>query len=92
MIKPSDLKGRAHQSYNTWRTLGLTEAAALDAVIEDGLVQLDDHEKMARTLRGIFPALTESQSLAAARGGRDYGSHPCRRDRLRGRSRVTLCA
>jgi hypothetical protein len=50
-----------------WRRIGLSEQAALDTVIEDGLVPLSDHDRAARALRKTFN-LSESQAEAAARG------------------------
>jgi hypothetical protein len=49
-----------------WRRIGLSEQAALDTVIEDGLVPLSDHDRAARALRKTFN-MSESQAEAAAR-------------------------
>jgi hypothetical protein len=74
VTRPDDLNPKQREVFETWRSIGLTEAAALNAMVEDGVIQLSDEEKVARNLRGIFPTLTESQSLTAARSGRDSGS------------------
>jgi hypothetical protein len=71
MRKPSDLNPTQRKSYDLWRDLGLTKAAAMNALVEDGVVRLSEEEKLARRFSSIF-GLSEEAAEFAARG-RDGG-------------------
>jgi hypothetical protein len=71
MIKPSDLNPTQRKSYDLWRDLGLTESAAMNALVEDGVIRLSEEEKLARSFRDTW-GLSEAQAEIAARG-RDSG-------------------
>jgi hypothetical protein len=67
-IRPDDLRGEAADAYRVWRnTFGLSESAALAAVQQDGLVQLSEHDQLARTFREVFD-MSESAARVAADG------------------------
>jgi hypothetical protein len=66
-VGPNDLRGAARDSYDMWRSLGLSESAAMNALIEDGLVELSDHDRLVRNFRSTF-GLSEAQAERAARG------------------------
>jgi len=74
MRKPSDLNPTQRKSYDLWRDLGLTEAAAMNALVEDGVIRLSEEEKLARSFRETW-GLSEAQAEIAVRG-RDGGSSP----------------
>jgi hypothetical protein len=69
VIKPDELSGAARESYDMWRRIGLFEQAALDSVIEDGLVPLSDHDQLARTFRQLGLSQQAAESAADGRDG-----------------------
>jgi hypothetical protein len=75
MRKPSDLNPTQRKSYDLWRDLGLTESAAMNALVEDGVITLSEDEQLARTLRHTF-GLSEQAAEIAARGGGGPSSRP----------------
>jgi hypothetical protein len=75
-MRPEDLRGDARDSYEMWRRLGLGEDAAMDALIEDGLVSLTEDEQLARTFQRLFGLSEEAAKTAT--GGRDSRSAPAR--------------
>jgi hypothetical protein len=73
-MRPDDLRGSARDSYEMWRRLGLSEHAAMDALIEDGLMSLTDDEQLARSFQRLFGLSEEAAKTAA--GGRDSRTAP----------------
>jgi hypothetical protein len=71
-VKLEDLNAGQRRTFEMWRSVGLSEERALDAMVEDGAVRLSDRDRAARSLRKIF-GLTEGQAEVGARG-RDVGS------------------
>jgi hypothetical protein len=70
-VKPGDLNGEQRKAFETWRSLGLSESAAMDCLITDGVVAVSEEEQLARSLSSTF-GLSEAAAEAAARG-RDGG-------------------
>jgi hypothetical protein len=69
-VKPEDLRGEARDAYRMWRdTFGLSEAAAMNALIEDGVITLSEDEKLARRFQRLFGLSEEAAKTAAV--GRD---------------------
>jgi hypothetical protein len=50
-----------------WRRVGLTESAAIEAIINDGVTQLSEEDQLARTFRDTW-GLSEAAAEVAARG------------------------
>jgi hypothetical protein len=71
-VKPEDLNREQRKAYDTWRSIGLTEAAAMNALVEDGLVELSEEETLAKRFQAIFPGTSDAAAKSAARG-RDGG-------------------
>jgi hypothetical protein len=67
VTKPDELREDARDSYDMWRRLGLSEQAAMNALIEDGLIPLSEEDRLARNLQSIF-RLNEDQARRAAAG------------------------
>jgi hypothetical protein len=68
-MRPDDLRGTARDSYDTWRRLGLSESAAMNALVEDGVVQLSQHDRLVKNFRETFGLSERAAEIAAA--GRD---------------------
>jgi hypothetical protein len=67
MIKPNDLNREQREAYDTWRAIGLTESAALAALVDAGLIRLSEEDKLARRFQDIF-GLSESAAQRAVDG------------------------
>jgi hypothetical protein len=78
-MRPEDLRGSARDSYEMWRSLGLSEQVAMDALIEDGVITLSEEERQARMFSEVF-GLSESEARRAAeeRDGRRAALRPPR--------------
>jgi hypothetical protein len=75
-MRPEDLPAEAASAFRVWRnTFGLSESAALAAVQQDGLVQLPEHDQLARTYREVFD-LSEGAARVAANGRRGPSVRP----------------
>jgi hypothetical protein len=71
-MRPDDLRGRARDSYEIWRRLGLSEQAAMDVLREDGLIPMGDHDRLVANFVSL--GLSASEALTAAHG-RSGGMH-----------------
>ena len=71
-VRADDLRGAARDSYDTWRSIGLSEQAAMNALIEDGVITLSEDEKLARRFQRLFGLSVEAAKTAAC--GRDSRS------------------
>jgi hypothetical protein len=72
-VRPEDLRGEARDAFRMWRdTFGLSEAAAMNALVEDGVITLSEDEKFARSFQETW-GLSRAAAEIAARG-RDGGS------------------
>jgi hypothetical protein len=60
-----------------WRnTFGLSEAAAMNALVEDGVIKVSEHDQLARSLQETF-GLSDAAAGVAARGrGDSLSSRP----------------
>jgi hypothetical protein len=89
MRKPSDLNPTQRKSYDLWRDLGLTEAAAMNALVEDGVVRLSEEEKLARRFSSssAYPKRPPSSPRGAAMVVLPRGRFLRARRRLRTTSR-----
>jgi hypothetical protein len=67
MTKSEELRGDARASFDMWRRLGLSEQAAMDALIEDGVITLSEDERQARMFYKVF-GLSESEAQRAVDG------------------------
>jgi hypothetical protein len=70
MIKPSDLNRKQREAFNVWRSLGLSESAAMDALREDGLIQESDHDRLVANFVRLGLTASEAEIAAHGRGGR----------------------
>ena len=61
-MKASELKGEAKQLFEEWRSLGYTEAQALDRVQRSGLVR---EPELYESFRGVWGLSREQASVAA---------------------------
>jgi len=68
-VKPHELDPEQRRAFDTWRAVGLSESAAMTALIEDGVITLSEHEHLARRFQDIFGLSEEAAQIAAA--GRD---------------------
>jgi hypothetical protein len=69
-VRREDLSGAALDAFRVWHNFfGLSESAALNAVVADGLVGVSEDDRLAGSFRGIF-SLTESAARVAAEGRR----------------------
>lgn len=76
-MSPDQLTGTARERYDTWRRLGLSEAASLREVTSEGLVPADPFDDMA----SFFQALGLSEAGARhAAVGRARGEGEARRE------------
>jgi hypothetical protein len=66
-VRPDDLRGAARDSYDTWRSIGLSESAAMNALVEDGVITLSEEERQARMFSDVF-GLSEAEARRAAAG------------------------
>ncbi len=66
MTRPEDLRGDALATYETWRSLGLTESMALAEVVDAGHVEVDGFDRLAGAFRGL--GLSESAARVATIG------------------------
>jgi hypothetical protein len=66
-MRPNDLRGAARDAYDTWRSIGLSESAAMNALVEDGVITLSEDEKLGRRFQIIF-GLSESEARRAVHG------------------------
>jgi hypothetical protein len=71
-----------------WRSLGLSEQAAMNALIEDGVITLSEDEHLAQRFQRLF-GLSEAAARTAA-GGRDSRSAPSPITKSRGASRPAV--
>jgi hypothetical protein len=69
---PTDhgLTGEALRSYETWRVLGLSESAAMEALGEDGVLPRDGFEDDVRSYMTAFD-LPRAAAVRAAVGRHD---------------------
>jgi hypothetical protein len=65
-VDPKSLSGEARRRYDTWRTLGLSEAAAIEELRCDGLVEEDGFDRAVR--RFVRLGMSESAARTAAVG------------------------
>ena len=73
IVRPEDLRGEARDAFRMWRdTFGLSEAAAMNALVEDGVITLSEDEQLARRFSKLF-GLSEAEARRAV-AGRDGGS------------------
>jgi hypothetical protein len=75
-MTPDDLTGKARERYDTWRTLGLSEASALRQVIADGDVVLDPFDASVDLFRRLGMSETAARHAAI---GRTSGEGEARR-------------
>jgi hypothetical protein len=73
MIKPNELNPEQRRAFETWRAVGLSESAAMNALIEDGVITLSEDEHLARRFQDMFGLSEEAAQIAAA--GRDGAPH-----------------
>jgi hypothetical protein len=66
IVDPKSLSGEALRRYDTWRTLGLSESAAIEELRRDGLIEEDGFERAV----GLFMrlGLSEAEARTAAVG------------------------
>lgn len=76
MTGPEDLRGDALATYETWRSLGLTESMALAEVVDAGHVKVDGFDQLAASFRSL--GMSDSAARTAAIG-RDYSEAEARR-------------
>jgi hypothetical protein len=65
-MRPEDLRGSARDSYHMWRELGLSERAAMNALVEDGLVAMSAQDCLVENFKNL--GLSESEAEIAADG------------------------
>jgi hypothetical protein len=70
MIKPGDLNRKQREMFDTWRSLGLSESAAMDALREDGLVAMSDHDRLVANFVSLGLSASEAETAAHGRGPR----------------------
>jgi hypothetical protein len=70
-VRPEDLRGEARDAFRMWRdTFGLSEAAAMNALVEDGVITLSEDEQLARRFSKLFGlSEAEARRAVAGRGG-----------------------
>jgi hypothetical protein len=73
MIKKEDLNRQQREGFDLWRSFGLSEQAALDALIEDGTVTLSPHDQLVRSFRIIGLSEKAAETAARGRGGSPFG-------------------
>jgi hypothetical protein len=76
-IRPEDLRGKARETFDTWRSLGLSEAAAMRELDRDGLLDgyRDGFDRVVELHRGW--GLSEAGAKRAAIG-RGMSEHEAR--------------
>jgi hypothetical protein len=47
-VKPDELNPEQRRAFDTWRAVGLSESATMNALIEDGVITLSGGEHLAR--------------------------------------------
>jgi hypothetical protein len=72
-VKPEDLGPKERRAFDMWRTIGLTEAAAMQALRDDGLLPVSEHDRAMRVYRDL--GLSESAAEIAV-AGRDGTRRP----------------
>jgi hypothetical protein len=48
------LNSEQRRAFETWRAVGLSESAAMNALIEDGVITLSEDEHLARRFRTLL--------------------------------------
>lgn len=66
-VKPEDFTPSQREVFRTWTRIGLTEAAAIETMINDGVITLSDHDQFARAFRKTW-GLSEAGAQVAADG------------------------
>ena len=67
-LRVEDLRGEARDAFRMWRdTFGLSEAAAMNALVEDGVITLSEDEQLARRFSKLF-GLSEAEARRAVAG------------------------
>jgi hypothetical protein len=72
-VKPDELNPGQRRVFDTWRAVGLSESAAMNALIEDGVITLSEDEHLARRFQDMFGLSEKAAQIAAA--GRDGARH-----------------
>lgn len=68
-MKPEDLRGEARSAFETWRTIGLSESAAMSEVVGAGLVEADSYDAMTGLGRDLGLSEPEARLFAIGRNG-----------------------
>jgi hypothetical protein len=67
-LRVEDLRGEARDAFRMWRdTFGLSEPAAMNALVEDGVITLSEDEQLARRFSKLF-GLSEAEARRAVAG------------------------
>jgi hypothetical protein len=70
-LRVEDLRGEARDAFQMWRdTFGLSEVTAMNALVEDGVIKLSEHDQLARSLQETF-GLSDAAADVAVRGRGD---------------------
>jgi hypothetical protein len=67
------LNSEQRRAFETWRAVGLSESAAMNALIEDGVITLSEDEHLAQRFQDTFGLSEEAAQIAAA--GRQGAPH-----------------
>jgi hypothetical protein len=69
MTRPEDLTGEARDRFQVWRTLGLSESAALDQLRRDGvLAEADPVDQLTESFRALGLSPSAAKTAALGRG------------------------
>ena len=69
-MRPDDLRGRARDTYEIWRRLGLSEQAAIEVLRDDGLIPMSDHDCLVANFMRLGLSASEAETAAHGRGPR----------------------
>jgi hypothetical protein len=64
-VRPEDLRGDNKKLFDAWRSIGLSEEAALSSMRDAGWLPMSEDEKLARRFQNIF-GLSEAAAKTAA--------------------------
>ena len=67
MTKPSDLNSDQRALFDVWRSLGLSESSAMNALREDGQLEVSGFDAATDMFRNVF-GLSEAGARVAAQG------------------------
>jgi hypothetical protein len=70
MIKPQDLRGEARRMFDVWRSVGLSESATIQMLLDDGVIPMSNHDQLVANFMSLGLSASEAQIAADGRGGR----------------------